>query len=156
MRKFRGVAGKPNHERRKDAPAPEMCIIFMDIDNFKKINDAYGHHAGDNVLKRVAETLREAVRTTDITGRWGGEEFIVALPGTKLEDASLVAEKIRRTIEKLRVTSHAHKIPVTVSIGVCKYDWQRHKDLFALVHDADQAMYEAKQSGKNRVVVASA
>lgn len=155
MRKFRAIAGNPaNRERRKDAPVPDMCIIFLDVDNFKKINDAYGHHAGDNVLKRIAETLRESVRSSDIMGRWGGEEFIVALPGTRLEDAAVVAEKIRSAVEKLRVSSHNHKVPVTVSVGVCKYDWRRHKDLFALVHDADQAMYEAKQAGKNRVVVA--
>lgn len=156
MRKFRSLSGKPsNRERRKGAPVPDLCIIFFDVDNFKKINDTYGHHAGDNVLKRVADVLRETVRTTDITGRWGGEEFVVALPNTKVEDAAVVAEKVRGAIENLKVTSHHHKIPVTISVGVCKYDWQKHQDLFALVHDADQAMYEAKQAGKNRVVIAS-
>jgi len=135
----------------KRLPHLPFSIIFIDLDDFKKINDTFGHDAGDLALKRVAATLRHTLRRSDIYGRWGGEEFIVALPDIQKDIAEKIAEKIRGEIEAAKIKSDGENISVTASLGVVSY--RDEKTLHEMVEKADKAMYKAKQSGKNRVIV---
>ena len=125
-----------------------LSMILFDIDHFKKINDTYGHLVGDTVLRELAEVVRSSIRESEYFVRWGGEEFIVLLPGTSLEGAKMVAEKLRRAIE-------AHRFPtvgqVTSSFGVTAL----HTDdtIKTFLERCDEALYEAKEAGRNRVKV---
>lgn len=125
----------------------EFSLIMYDLDHFKVINDRFGHRTGDYVLKRVCEVVMSNIRETDIVGRYGGEEFIVILPGTGICDAELVAEKLRAKIEGEKILDNRRD--VTVSLGVAAYplhgEWQEE-----LVERVDQALYVAKQQGRNR------
>jgi diguanylate cyclase (GGDEF)-like protein len=123
-----------------------FSLLMVDIDKFKNINDTYGHMVGDEVLKKLAKILVKNIRKTDIASRWGGEEFLILLSETNLEQAIEVAEKIRKTIEK---ESFPKDIRITVSIGVDSVENHEHiKDLLILV---DEKLYKAKESGRNRV-----
>ncbi|RUM31580.1 MAG: hypothetical protein DSY32_01015 [Aquifex sp.] len=129
-----------------------FSILMIDIDNFKRINDTYGHDVGDYVLKKIAEILRTNVRGADIVARFGGEEFIVMLSNTNLNNAVKKAEKLRKMIEQTPVElSSGVKLKVTVSVGVSTYKDQ--DSLEELIKEADVALYEAKKRGKNRVEV---
>ena len=132
-----------------------VAFVIADIDNFKSINDSYGHQAGDEVLRRVARTFAEAVRELDLPGRYGGEEIALVLPGTNLTGARALAEKIRRSLEELPFTT-PEGIPfqVTASFGAACFP--ARSSVEALVAAADAALYEAKRTGKNRVVTATA
>lgn len=133
--------------RRKSS---ELSLIVLDIDFFKRVNDRYGHTVGDLVLKNVAQTIEATIRCSDALYRYGGEEFVVVLSGTGRDGARLLAERIRQNIEALHFTS-PNGLNVTLSLGVTtlrKHDTQ--KELF---ERADAALYLAKQSGRNRVVV---
>jgi len=124
-----------------------LSLIIFDIDFFKKINDTYGHLAGDKVLQEVAEVVRQNIRKSEYFVRWGGEEFIVLLPGTGLQSAQMVAEKIRRAVEEHAFDEVGR---VTCSFGVT----QLHPDdtIATFLQRADEALYEAKRGGRNRVV----
>ena len=131
-----------------------MSAIFGDIDYFKAVNDSYGHPIGDQVLKNVARLLQGGIRDYDRAGRYGGEEFIVLLPETKAEIATEIAERLRRSVEGWRLI-HEGKVwqfGITISFGVAEMQgaegWER------LVARADQALYRAKKSGRNLVMVA--
>ncbi len=130
------------------------CLIF-DIDFFKKVNDTYGHGEGDRVLKQVAEVVRESVRQSDIVGRYGGEEFLVLLPATGLEDSRLVAEKVRLAIEA-NIKSPT-QVTTSIGVGTCLCDrltrtsYNAAEVIAALLEQADQALYRAKEGGRNRV-----
>lgn len=125
-----------------------LSFLFLDMDNFKQINDKYGHSVGDEVLKRIAEILEQHVRQTDLVARWGGEEFIVAL-STQLENAHKIAEKLRIAITTDIVLNELVEENVTASLGVtqCKED----EPLEHVIVRVDNAMYEAKRDGKNKV-----
>lgn len=126
----------------------ETYILILDIDNFKKINDTYGHKTGDDVLVLLSSTLGELSRKSDLICRWGGEEFVLLLPETDLEGALIMAEKIRLNVEKLiTLTNTSQNISFTVSIGVS----QVNENIDASIHRANSALYKAKNSGKNRV-----
>ena len=118
-------------------------ILFFDIDDFKKVNDTYGHEFGDFVLKELGKILKNVFRKSDIIGRWGGEEFIVILPNTEYETAFKLAEKLRKIIEDYDFKGRK----ITVSIGVSEYNGHFEKEL----KNADESLYNAKNSGKNRV-----
>ncbi len=127
-----------------------FSVLFVDLDHFKKINDTYGHEAGDIVLKSVATTLQKSVRQSDVIGRIGGEEFSILLPDTDTVGAVKLAEHIRLEIERLMPEIGALRIKVTASIGVASC--AHHGESMATIQkQADQAMYEAKQQGRNRV-----
>jgi diguanylate cyclase (GGDEF)-like protein len=127
----------------------ELCLMMIDVDNFKLFNDRYGHIAGDRVLVAVAEALREYLRPTDLVARFGGDEFAVLLPDLVVKQARQTAERIRQQIAALSPQSLSTAI--TVSIGIAsKTD---DDDVATLVQRADAAMYEAKQAGRNRVAV---
>jgi diguanylate cyclase (GGDEF)-like protein len=129
-----------------------LCLMMIDVDNFKSFNDQYGHIAGDSVLVAVAEALREYLRPTDLIARFGGDEFAVLLPDLQLKQARQTAERIRQQIAGLSPPSLA--TAVTVSIGLAGRTDQ--DDVATLVQRADAAMYDAKESGRNRVAIAPA
>jgi diguanylate cyclase (GGDEF)-like protein len=129
----------------------ELCLMMIDVDNFKSFNDQYGHIAGDSALVAVAEALREYLRPTDLVARFGGDEFAVLLPDLKLKQARQTAERIRQQIAGLSPASLSTAI--TVSIGIA--DRTDRDDVATLVQRADAAMYDAKEAGRTRVAVAA-
>ena len=132
-----------------------VAFVIADIDDFKSINDSYGHQTGDEVLRRVARTFAEAVRELDLPGRYGGEEIALVLPGTNLTGARALAEKIRKSLEDLPLaTPEGTPLQVTASFGAACFPAQSSVE--DLVAAADAALYEAKRTGKNRVVTATA
>jgi diguanylate cyclase (GGDEF)-like protein len=133
--------------QRYDHP---LALMMMDVDHFKRINDSYGHAAGDEVLKQLAATCAANLRGPDILGRLGGEEFAVAMPECGIEAADHVAERLRQTLAKIEVPSEQGTISFTISIGVVAREGG--EDLAAALERADKAMYAAKQGGRNRVV----
>jgi len=153
---FEGFAGLWHRTTSKGKePDVAFSIIFIDADNFKRINDVYGHDIGDEVLKKFGKLLQKNTRKSDIVGRWGGEEFVIALFGAPFEDAPLVAERIRDDIENMKIPKRAkRKLRVTASIGLARFGGEQ--SLTELIHHADQAMYKAKKRGKNRVVIHNA
>lgn len=127
-----------------------VSVIMMDIDHFKMINDKYGHAVGDRVLQVVAESLQSMVREIDIVARIGGEEFAFVLPETRLEEASIMAERLRAEIDNLELTNHGHQIHITASFGLATCE-DGNKDVDTLLAHADQALYIAKSEGRNRI-----
>ena len=128
-----------------------LAAIMLDIDFFKRINDTYGHPIGDRVLRALAECCRDNLRTIDVIGRYGGEEFFILLPETDLEGALLVAERLRQSISQATVNFGREQLHVTVSLGVTALT-PESPNLAALIERADQAEYQAKQAGRDRVV----
>ena len=133
------------------ATAP-LGVLMLDIDHFKKVNDIYGHLAGDRVLISAARAARSALREGDILVRYGGEEFLAVLPLASKENAQRVGERIRRMVEDTSVSEGDQVIRVTISVGVVSYPELDAKDELELVKRADEALYSAKQAGRNRVV----
>jgi diguanylate cyclase (GGDEF)-like protein len=125
-----------------------FSLIIFDIDNFKTINDNYGHQKGDEVLQKLAQLVQNKIRSTDVFARWGGEEFVILLPNTILEDGIKIAESLRKNIELIDSFSFGK---VTCSFGVSVFDEKDNAS--KLVKKADDALYESKQNGKNRVSV---
>ena len=130
-----------------------FCVLLLDIDYFKKVNDQLGHHVGDLVLTAVAQCIEDQLRSLDLVGRNGGEEFLVLLPETRLDEAAEVAERIRLQVSRLRIEEVPEDHPVHISIGCAQYRPQ-DGNLGELVRRADEAMYQAKLAGRNRVVKA--
>jgi two-component system cell cycle response regulator len=129
----------------------QLALLLIDADRFKRVNDEHGHAAGDVVLREIAARLRERVRREDIVGRWGGEEFVVALPETTPDGAAAVAESLREAIAGLPIEAGDDLLlGVTVSIGVAAWTGQ---ELEELVDRADHALYAAKAAGRDRVVL---
>jgi diguanylate cyclase (GGDEF)-like protein len=127
-------------------------LIIFDIDHFKKINDAYGHPAGDQVLKAISRTAENAIRKSDILARYGGEEFAVILPETNFMAAKEVAERVRSDIERMSIVVNGITIKLTVSVGYTCYRYVSNiRDKGAIISLADKALYTAKQSGRNTV-----
>ncbi len=129
-----------------------LGLAFVDIDLFKRINDDYGHQAGDVVLRGVAEKLKASVRPYDEIGRYGGEEFLIVLPGCRLDEATDVSERARIQIAQEPFFVGNDKIQATVSIGVTTIETDQAIAFDEVIHLADSALYEAKRSGRNRVV----
>ena len=142
--------------RRSDRHGHPFAILMLDVDNFKRFNDTWGHPAGDGVLKRLADTLRENVRDVDTVARYGGEEFMVILPETPAAEAARVAERMRTGTEKDRFTPEGGKneLNVTVSIGYAVFP-EHAKTPEGLIEAADQALYRSKAAGRNRVSAAA-
>jgi two-component system cell cycle response regulator len=138
---------------RSNAGGKPTSLMMLDIDFFKKINDTYGHASGDDVLKEFANRLRRGLRGIDLAGRFGGEEFVVAMPDTDAEAARMVAERLRKFIadEPFPIRNGTERIPVTASIGVTtsRPPADKAKDMLGR---ADQALYAAKRGGRNKVV----
>ena len=133
----------------------KLCVFMLDIDLFKKVNDTYGHDAGDEVLRALAKVGTAACRKIDVFARWGGEEFVGALPATELEQAKAMADSLRARFEAQdfeHTWRTGHAIPFTVSIGVTARVPDEH-DVAVILKRADEALYKAKQTGRNRVEV---
>jgi len=133
--------------------AGELTMVVCDLDHFKKINDNYGHLAGDKVLRVVAKILLRGIRETDFVARYGGEEFVVLMPETDIERALMVMEKLRQTIEKSPFNFRGEPVSVTMSFGISCFGPQDQPD--SVFERADKALYRAKGEGRNRCVVAA-
>jgi diguanylate cyclase len=127
-----------------------LSVALLDIDNFKMLNDHHGHAAGDSALKHLASVVKRAVRPTDIVTRMGGEEFVVILPNTTLEDAVTTMIRLQRSLTKEYFLGNNQKLLITFSAGVALF--KHEDDVNSILLRADQAMYLAKKSGKNRVM----
>ncbi len=127
-----------------------FSVMMIDIDFFKKVNDSYGHIAGDRVLIKVAEMVKNYIQETDCAARFGGEEFSILLPETKLEGASFIAERVRLAVQGLVFTEGSKEITVSVSIGVAEIAASMKSGL-ELLNKADEKLYVAKNSGRNKV-----
>jgi diguanylate cyclase (GGDEF)-like protein len=127
-----------------------FSLMMIDIDNFKRVNDTYGHPAGDRVLEHIGRVILDAVRHEDFAARYGGEEFAILLPETNPPGAGIPAERIRRNIETLRIPARDEEFSVTVSIGIASFP-EHASSMDGLLERADCALYDAKKSGKNTV-----
>lgn len=139
------------HSRRKDQP---VAVFMMDIDHFKRLNDRHGHEAGDAVLRKIGQLLRDCTRESDIAARYGGEEFTLVLPDADRDTAVVRAEALRTAIENLDLNVHGNPLgPITISIGIAVFP-QHGSSPEDLMRAADQALYVAKRNGRNRTHVA--
>jgi diguanylate cyclase (GGDEF)-like protein/PAS domain S-box-containing protein len=151
----RGLEGRSEalHFRPGGAPVTQVWIM-VDIDHFKRVNDTYGHEAGDEVLKAVAEALRSTARGADLVARFGGEEFVLVLPDTSAELAVRIAERLRLAIEALSTDVGGQVIRVTASFGVAQRAAQDSQ--LEVLERADAALYSSKKDGRNRVTMSTA
>lgn len=129
----------------------ELCVGLLDLDHFKSVNDIYGHIVGDEILKGFVQLIKNSIRKYDVVGRFGGEEFIVILPKTTKETGYMVMERVRSILEESGIKTTAGLIKITTSIGLSCLCESRNVD--QLIHDADVALYKAKNKGRNRVEV---
>ncbi len=129
-----------------------LVIAVIDIDHFKRVNDNYGHKAGDKVLSYIASICHERLRASDFFARYGGEEFVALFPETSMENACALCEQLREKVEDTNVGYRGKRVPVTISIGLYKVDRNDTPDL--AFERADRALYKAKQTGRNRIIVA--
>jgi len=136
----------------KYEPSRKFSIVMIDVDHFKKFNDTYGHQVGDLVLKEVAATLNNSVRSSDIVARYGGEEMIILLKGSAINNALVIAEKIRSNIENRVIKQQDKVYKVTISVGVSEFHLSDSME--KIIKKADEGLYKAKESGRNRVCVA--
>ena len=134
--------------------SPSLSCIMIDLDHFKQINDTWGHHAGDQVLIAASKVMMRNARQTDEVGRYGGEEFAMLLPGTSTRRAAQIAERIRRKISDMNVIVDGNSIEVTASFGVACFPSTDINNMEDLLKAADKALYEAKETGRNKVVTA--
>jgi len=137
--------------RLKRTHGPGTLVMF-DIDHFKKVNDTYGHPAGDEVIRQTSSRLRDTMRTTDVAGRYGGEEFVIILADTAAEGAQTFAERLRTVVAAQTVCHDQYEIRYTISLGVAEMD-ARIENPKQWIECADRALYEAKHGGRNRVVL---
>jgi two-component system cell cycle response regulator len=137
--------------KRYDRP---MSVGMLDIDYFKKLNDSFGHPAGDYALVQVANLCKLTLRRHDFIARYGGEEFVMVLPETPVDNAVLACERVRVAVEQADLQYEGHKLPVTVSLGVASFPHNMLSKAQDLITLADTALYDAKRSGRNRVVAA--
>jgi diguanylate cyclase (GGDEF)-like protein len=154
-----GLTGLMNHKTFYESLERELwrsrrhggtiSLIMADIDNLKRINDSYGHRAGDKVIKEISQRIRECIRQVDLPARYGGDEFAVILPNTEIEAARIVCERIVETVSRYPVIWQRIQIPLSVSVGVGQYSGDTNPE--DITSRSDQALYSAKQAGKNTV-----
>lgn len=129
-----------------------FSLILFDIDIFKKVNDTFGHLAGDEVLKNTAITIKSQLRSSDIFGRYGGEEFLLMLPETNLENTAFLSQRIRQSIQRMVTVYKGNEIRITISLGVVQFR-PDIKNYLQMLHEADVALYHSKESGRNAVTL---
>ncbi|MHC4239835.1 MAG: sensor domain-containing diguanylate cyclase [Planctomycetota bacterium] len=154
-----GLTGLANHKRlyeilekelwRSRRYGGQISMIMVDVDNLKKINDTYGHRAGDKVIKMTSNKIKECIRQIDTAARYGGDEFAVILPNTSLVDATIVAERMVEAVANSKVSWQKEEIPLSISVGLGQYDADTSPE--DITSRSDEALYSAKQAGKNRV-----
>jgi diguanylate cyclase (GGDEF)-like protein len=137
------------HAKRLNEP---FSLVMADLDKFKSVNDTYGHQAGDEVLKQLAAILKDEAREIDRVGRYGGEEFMLLLPGAESDDACTFAERVRKRIEGHTFTFPGGTLTRTASFGVASWPHEKIREADDLVRCSDDALYVAKESGRNRVI----
>jgi diguanylate cyclase (GGDEF)-like protein len=135
---------------REDKP---LTVILADIDHFKRVNDTLGHAAGDEVLKEVSRRLKTDLRPYDVVGRYGGEEFLLVLPGCSLSNGKRRADEIRKVVGGTPIVTPYGTTSATISMGVTAADSDRTRDASELLHEADVSLYMAKEKGRNRVEI---
>jgi diguanylate cyclase len=141
-------------KRRRRAVPDRLGLLLLDVDHFKRVNDTYGHPAGDEVLTMIARVVESVSRDSDCAARIGGEELAVLMPRTSFEGLASLSERIRSAVERARVSVAGTEISVTVSLGGAAIArFERDEDAHALVELVDQCMYRAKQEGRNRCVL---
>ncbi|HUY90623.1 MAG TPA: diguanylate cyclase [Pirellulales bacterium] len=140
---------------RSQRQGARLSVLLIDLDHFKRINDAYGHQIGDQVLRQVAQAMRESVRRYDSIGRYGGEEFLVVLPDCDESSAVSRAERLRLAVASMTIETPAGRIRATASFGVAAFDKETCPKSFDLIQAADEALYRAKRNGRNRVELGS-
>ena len=128
-----------------------LSIVFFDIDNFKAVNDTYGHQVGDTVLQEIGGAVRETIRRADIAGRYGGEEFLILGPQTTMQGGVVLAERLRKAVSLLSIPVQGEELKVTISIGVASSNPNKPDSAEELFRRADEALYVSKNSGKNKV-----
>jgi diguanylate cyclase (GGDEF)-like protein len=134
----------------------QLAVLMCDIDHFKKVNDTYGHQAGDAVLQATASVMRGALRAEDLLARYGGEEFVVVARGVDLKGGTLLAERLRMMTERKPVDTEGHSIARTISVGVATLECcGEERTLERLIGIGDERLYRAKETGRNRVVASS-
>ena len=131
-----------------------FSLIMFDIDDFKAINDKHGHIAGDEFLKNVASNINKNLREQDFAGRFGGDEFLIILPETRIEGATILADRIRKKIEKSEIVYKNHKIKTTISGGISQFNFS-YNNIRELLEITDKALYKAKKLAKNKVIKAN-
>ncbi|MEW6314375.1 MAG: GGDEF domain-containing protein [Pseudomonadota bacterium] len=136
---------------RAERQKKSLCVAVLDLDNFKRLNDTYGHQAGDEALQHLSAVLKATMRPTDVVARYGGEEFVILLPETPLEEAGKVITRLQRELTKRFFLHDNEKLLITFSAGVAAYASGESQE--SVIQRADQAMYQAKKQGKNRVVL---
>lgn len=134
----------------------QLCLLYIDIDHFKDVNDSYGHSAGDAVLQQLADVMSRGLRKSDVLGRLGGEEFCILLPETNGQGGQLIGERLRQRVAKTACRTDGIQLTVTISVGVLWVPDAAALDVDRLLRLADEALYAAKTSGRNRVVYRSA
>ena len=142
-----------NEHNRSERTGSVFSLAMMDLDKFKNVNDTFGHQAGDDVLITFSNIIRNVLRKTDFCGRYGGEEFLIVLTQTDLQEAKIFADRIRSCVEECLVLNmrSGHKSSVTVSIGLAEH--LKNEGIDRTISRADEAMYKAKKNGRNRVEV---
>ena len=142
----RELAGAQRHGRA-------LSVAVIDADHFKNVNDKYGHIAGDFVLRKLASVIQGIIRRDELLARYGGEEFVVVMPSTSLDQGAMLGEKIRALVESTAFEFEDRHIPVTVSVGVATLR-ESVQTVDSFIHLADEALYQAKEDGRNRVCIA--
>jgi diguanylate cyclase (GGDEF)-like protein len=137
--------------KRSDRFRQTLALLMIDVDDFKRINDTFGHQAGDRVLRRIARVLRESLRAVDVAARYGGDEFAIILPDTDLREASEVAERLRRSVEKHPFFVGGTSVTLTLSLGAAARLPQSPVLSEELIKMADHALFQAKTGGRNTV-----
>ncbi|NNL76715.1 MAG: GGDEF domain-containing protein [Desulfobacterales bacterium] len=131
-----------------------ISLVLLDLDHFKKINDTYGHPVGDIVLKEVSKSIKNTIRESDTAARYGGEEFAIVLPETDLKGAAIVAERLRRAVERQRIDAKGINVGVTISVGAACYQASAGtKEKSEIIASADNALYSSKHTGRNKISV---
>jgi two-component system cell cycle response regulator len=151
-----GLDALRRERSRQTRESGSFAIILLDIDHFKYVNDTYGHLAGDAVLTEAAQRIKSCIRPYDTLGRYGGEEFLIVLPTVDGPGAACVAERIREAFESQAIVTERDKIAITVSLGIAASEGRNSFSAESLLQMADEALYRAKQTGRNRVELAVA
>ena len=138
--------------READKRNKDAFVLMIDLDNFKQINDTYGHQAGDEVLRTVSNKLASRFRKTDLLARYGGEELCAFLPSINASDAFIIAEECRKTIGNMKIKYDKHTLRMTISIGLAKYEAGINASFDKVIAQADEALYTAKENGRNRCI----
>ncbi len=140
---------------RAEREGTSTGIVLIDLDHFKRVNDTYGHLTGDVVLREAAQRMTRVLRRSDVLGRYGGEEFLVVLPRCEPADARALAERLRHCIASDPVATSLGEVSISISLGVTTTDAEKSLELATVLQRVDEALYQAKREGRNRVVLAA-